>query len=133
MSVVSNVGTGWAIGTIAGEEVLKYDRGVYEERLTELKSIQQELAQHLDNLLNLKNEIPGFWDDMLGESLSATTQQWINNIKEADDKLQSMISTTEDLIAGLDETLGSADSTFEEVKAAASAISGTISGVGSIK
>lgn len=133
MDAAGAVGTGWGIGTVAAEGVLKYDRGVYEERLAELRRIKQELDQHLETLVSIKGELPGFWDDMLGDKLSSTTQQWINNIQEADRKLQSMISTTEGLIADLDATLGNADSTLQDVHSAASAVSGLIDGVGSLK
>ena len=119
---VTSAAAGWNIGTGGAEAALKYDRGIYEERLAELNSIKQDLEQHLDTLTNMKNEISGFWDDALGQSLSSTAQQWINNIQEADDKLQSMIVTTEGLIEGLDETLGSADETIESVNAAAKAV-----------
>lgn len=133
MNSVKAISAGWGVGTVAAEEVLKYDRGVYEERLSELESIKDELDQHLDNLVSMKGELPGFWNDMLGNSLSDTAQQWINNIQEASDKLQSMIATTEDLIQGLDATLGTADSTLQDVHTAANAVSGVISGVDSIK
>lgn len=133
MDPVSAVGAGWNIGTISGAAILKYDRGIYEERLTELKSIKKELDQHLETLKSIKGELPGFWDDKLGNSLSATTQQWINNVEEGSEKLQSMISTTEDLIAELEKSLNSGAETLQEVNAAASAVSGTISGAGAIK
>jgi len=133
MNSVQAIGTGWGVGVVAGEAVLKYDRGVYEERLTELKSIKQELDQHLETLSSMKGELPGFWDDVLGESLSGTAQQWIDNITEASNKLQSMIATTEELIEGLDTRLGEADATLQGVKSAASAVSGLIDGVGSLK
>lgn len=133
MDAVQATNAGWNIGVIAGEEMLKYDRGVYEDRLVELKKIKDELAMHLENLNQMKGKIPGFWDDMLGDKLSDTLQTWTKNIQEADDKIQSMIVTTEDLMAGLDEQLGSAEASLDSAKSVASAVSGAISGLDSLK
>lgn len=124
MDAVSAVGTGWAIGVGAGEGILDYDASVYQDRIDELGRIKTNLDGHLDNLRSLKGEVGTFWDDDLGANVTSVVDQWIQNIEEANKKIDIMQATLREAKENIQGTIDRGAESVEAAKGVAVAASG---------
>lgn len=63
--------------------VIKYDKGVYQAKVTELKSYHKELDTHLTKLKELREQMFQFWDDDEAQKVGQVLNQMIRRVENA--------------------------------------------------
>lgn len=103
MSIIGAIGIGLGLGKFASGLMFKYTQNVYIERIGELDDVIAKLGTHLTNLTNLRNEIPGFWDD-------EDAKKALDTIDLNIQKVTTQLGTAKDMAKLLRDTVDSLES-----------------------
>ena len=114
MSIIGAVAVGAAAGKLVSDFVFNYTKDVYEAKINELTNLVARLKNHLNELENLKSEIPSFWnDDNARKSLEAINLT-IQRTKSNMDIAQRLLDNFKETVANMDNSQNTLGSVIED-------------------
>ena len=60
---------------------IKYEKGVYQAKITQLEGHHAQLQIHLDNMQVLRNKLTEFWDDQRAQATLKVLDEQIRAVK----------------------------------------------------
>ncbi len=60
---------------------IKYEKGVYQAKISQLEGHHGQLNTHLSNMENLRNKLTQFWDDARAQSTLKVLNEQIRAVK----------------------------------------------------
>lgn len=71
--------------------IIKYDKALYEAKITELQGYWNQLDGHLATMKDLKKQMFEFWNDETSEKVGLTLSEKIRVVKSTMDQTQQTI------------------------------------------
>lgn len=101
MSIVGAAVVGIGLGRAATQFVFSYSKQEYEERVSKLQVEISKLESHEARLEELRNQIPGFWEDEQATKAYKLISEELSEVRRytewAKDTLQIMQETVQEL------------------------------------
>lgn len=104
MSILGATVIGGGLGLAAQGFIFNYTKDVYEAKVTELTNLIARLQNHWDELENLKDEIPSFWDDDNAKKANDAIFLTMERTKDAMDVAQRLLDNFKETISNLDNS-----------------------------
>lgn len=85
---------------------IKYDKGLYQAKITELEGYHAQLKNHLTNMEALKSKMFNFWEDEKAQSAGRLLSEEIRNVNGtmSDTAVEiSVLKGTVEKMGGLDK------------------------------
>ena len=89
---------------MAEELIVKYTRGVYEEKINRLEAQQTQLVNHLNNLENYRLQMRAFWQDDQGDNYGRVIEENIKKVTTALKQVTDLKEIFNQVVEGLEET-----------------------------
>lgn len=121
MSIIGAVGAGVAISGI----IIKFQKSVYDKKISELKGYANKLDSHLTTLQGYKQQIINFWKDKTGDEYVRAIDKQIQQLTTARQRVEDLSNLYDELKAALD----SAQNTVTEKVNEISSIVGSLTGM----
>lgn len=102
MSITAAIVVGGGLGIAASKFLFNYTKNEYDQKIAELDLLITKLNSHLETLISLRNQIPGFWEDENAQNTAATLDVTI-------EKVRSNMATAESLSNTFKLTVNSLD------------------------
>ena len=90
MSIKAAAGPAIEAGLFANGVMFKYEKSLYLEKIQELEAHNAKLNQHLENLIALKAQMPGFWSDEKGEKAARALDKAIERVQSASKRIEDL-------------------------------------------
>lgn len=93
---------------------VRYTKGQYQAKITELQGYYSQLESHLSNMEGLKEKMYQFWDDENARTTGTALASEIRQVKNAMDRTRDMLTFYKGAIDKLDATNISVGSTITD-------------------
>lgn len=93
--------------------ILKYSKGEYQAKISELEGFYNQLNQHLDRMNKLKSEMYNFWNDERARKAGLVLTGEINSVRSAMDRTLDMINFYKSAVAKFDGSIASIEDVLE--------------------
>ena len=84
---------------------IKYEKSVYQAKISQLESLHSQLNVHLENMEGLRNKLSGFWDDKNAQKTLKILNEQIRNVRLTMTQTAieiSVLKSTVEKLGGLD-------------------------------
>lgn len=120
MSIAGAVGLGVAISGI----IIKFQKSVYDEKISVLQGYATELDNHLNILKGYKGAIPGFWNDETGKDFERVIDEQINQLTVARQRVEDLSHLYDNLKSTLDKSRNVVKEKVDEITGIVGALTG---------
>lgn len=93
--------------------ILKYAKGEYQAKISELEGYYNQLTQHLDRMNELKEGMFNFWNDDRARKAGILLTSEINSVRNAMDRTHDMINFYKSAVAKFDGSISSVEDVLE--------------------
>lgn len=122
MSISGAVGVGLAASGI----IIKYQKSIYDKKITELKGYANELDGHLTVLEGYKSEVRNFWKDDTGDNYVHIIEEQIQQLKTARQRVDGLSNLYDELKAALDSAKNTVTEKVQDIKGIVAALTGQV-------
>lgn len=105
---------GAKIGETIANGTLKYEKKLYQEKITEMEGYRTQLNSHFDKLQSLKARISTFCNDSNGETMTQTIEKASEQVKASSERVDKVITACKNSIEVLDNSKLNASGILED-------------------
>lgn len=116
MAIGTIISVAAAASTAATGFVFKYTKQEYVSRLSEVERLLAQLGDHLNDLKELREEIPKFWDDENAREVCIELEMTINQTESEMDTVKAYIRTLQTVIEEMSKSGTVMSETIADVK-----------------
>ena len=94
--------------------VLRYSKGVYKNKISEIQGFIQRLDAHLVTLKDYRSQIPNFWDDENARQAGRDLDILIRQVTNAQERARDMLGVYNKIVDDLDNAKQSTSGLLED-------------------
>ena len=104
MALISGlaIGTGVALGLTGSGFVFNYTKNEYTQKISELQLSVDALQGHLNDMKELRDRVPSFWDDDNGNRVYRELEDTISKTESEMEDVKAFIRTLQTVVNELD-------------------------------
>lgn len=105
---------GIKIGEAIANGTLKYEKKLYEDKITEMEGYRTQLNAHFDKLQALKARISTFCNDSNGEKMTRTIEKASEKVQASSERVDKVITACKNSIEILEQNKMQASESLEK-------------------
>ncbi len=98
---MSIIGTTLDIADVATGIGFNYTQIEYEDKIAGFESLINRLKIHQDDLMDLRNQIPGFWDDTEAHETYKALELTIIKVRQAMERAERLTNDCKEIVSDL--------------------------------
>ena len=114
---IAAIATGLDIGTSVSRVILKYDKNVYNNRISEIKGYREKFGGHLDTLSGYRTRLTQAWDDEVSKTYVKAIDKETKAVQNAIEQADNTVKALEEIMKGINDSIGMADK-VDDIKGA---------------
>lgn len=96
------------------EGTLRYQKNVYQQRVSSLDNLTAALKNHLDRLNGYKAELPSIWQDEESARMISIIETMINQITKTMNNVERSSIAMKDIVSNMDTKTQAADDIMDD-------------------
>ena len=95
---------GYKAGMAIRDYIFNYEKEKYQAKINEIEALKAKLSAHLSELMNLRDQIPQFWDDDNAYETAQALDVTIDRVKHHMNTADSVLRTLNETVAEFDRS-----------------------------
>lgn len=106
--------------------IIKYQKSIYDKKISELKGYANDLDSHLTTLESYKKELPNFWKDETGNEYVRVIDEQIRQLETARKRVEDLSNLYDELKSALDSAQQTVKEKVDDITGIVGALTGQI-------